>query len=180
MLRINEFLPNPDGPDAGHEWVELYNGGTQNVNLTGWRLQLSSGKKVPLSGQAGAGGFSVFNNNNPKFTLRNTEEKIFLYDPAGNLTDSSNFLGTAPSGKSWSRMPAGNFVWATPTPGKENHPGTAAVAQDVYPFGQTVNAQMTGWGMAGLLLGVAGILTAVAVFIIKRNENLSKLFFGGN
>ncbi len=36
---INELLPNPDGADAGKEYVELYNGAGRRVWLEGWRLQ---------------------------------------------------------------------------------------------------------------------------------------------
>jgi hypothetical protein len=41
-IKINEFLPNPDSDDTsaddGREWVELYNNGTDAVDLTGWSL----------------------------------------------------------------------------------------------------------------------------------------------
>jgi hypothetical protein len=34
-VRISALLPNPDGPDVGHEWVRLKNSGSQAVNLDG-------------------------------------------------------------------------------------------------------------------------------------------------
>jgi hypothetical protein len=36
---INEVLYDPQGSDAGSEWVELYNNGNVAVNLFGWVLQ---------------------------------------------------------------------------------------------------------------------------------------------
>lgn|GEM_PF-2125420 len=36
---INEIFYDPDGSDAGCEWVELYNNGASAVNLSGWFLQ---------------------------------------------------------------------------------------------------------------------------------------------
>jgi hypothetical protein len=36
---INELLPDPEGPDAEKEWVEVYNGGAASVSLEGWELQ---------------------------------------------------------------------------------------------------------------------------------------------
>ena len=36
---INECVPNPDGADGGAEWVELYNDGTEAVDLGGWTLE---------------------------------------------------------------------------------------------------------------------------------------------
>ncbi len=38
-LRINEFVPNPDGSDTGNEWVELYNADSLSIDLTGWSLE---------------------------------------------------------------------------------------------------------------------------------------------
>lgn len=38
-VRINEFLPNPDGDDSGAEWVELFNGGADSVDLSDWTLE---------------------------------------------------------------------------------------------------------------------------------------------
>jgi hypothetical protein len=46
-IKLNEVMVNPDGADAGHEWIELYNAGTDTVNLGGWGLQ--SGKSGSFS-----------------------------------------------------------------------------------------------------------------------------------
>ena len=39
VIKINEFLPNPEGDDATFEWVELYNNSAVDVDLAGWSLQ---------------------------------------------------------------------------------------------------------------------------------------------
>lgn len=180
MVIINEIMPNPDGKDAGQEWIELYNSGTQNINLAGWRLENGAGKKLNLSGEIGGGNFLTVKASG-SFILRNTGEKVFMYDSGGRLAQEARFLGAAPSGKSWSRLPAGSFIWAEPTPGKENsQTGAVAIVENAYPIGQVLNSRISGWDVGFLLLGTAGILTAALLFIIKRNENLSKLFFGGN
>ena len=36
---INEVLYNPSGSDSGHEWVELYNNGSADVDISGWEIQ---------------------------------------------------------------------------------------------------------------------------------------------
>lgn len=41
-LVINEFLPDPPGADEGQEWIELYNPGSQAVNLAGWTIDAST------------------------------------------------------------------------------------------------------------------------------------------
>ncbi len=36
-VRINEIMYNPSGPDTNHEWIEIYNNGSE-VDLTGWKF----------------------------------------------------------------------------------------------------------------------------------------------
>jgi len=38
-IKINEFLPNPESTDTNREFVELYNAGTETVQLSGWGIQ---------------------------------------------------------------------------------------------------------------------------------------------
>jgi len=45
---INEIEQNPDGTDAGHEWVELYNPSDQAVDISGWRISTTHGKTVTI------------------------------------------------------------------------------------------------------------------------------------
>jgi hypothetical protein len=42
-LRINEFLPDPDGTDDKHEWVELFNTGSESVRIDGWAIEIAKG-----------------------------------------------------------------------------------------------------------------------------------------
>jgi len=46
-IKLNEVMVNPDGADGGGEWIELYNAGTDTVNLGDWGLQ--SGKSGSYS-----------------------------------------------------------------------------------------------------------------------------------
>ena len=36
---INEVLYDPEGADAGYEWIELFNAGNQSVDLENWKIQ---------------------------------------------------------------------------------------------------------------------------------------------
>ncbi len=49
---VNEFVPNPAGSDAGLEWIELYNPGTQPIDVTGWRFEVfkSEGSRSDTDG----------------------------------------------------------------------------------------------------------------------------------
>jgi len=38
-IKINELFYDPAGGDTGHEWIELYNTGTQPVQLEGWQIE---------------------------------------------------------------------------------------------------------------------------------------------
>ncbi len=50
MIVINEVLVNPDGDDSGNEWVELYNAGPNDANLTGWAISWYKGDPAAPSG----------------------------------------------------------------------------------------------------------------------------------
>jgi hypothetical protein len=45
---INEIMYNPEGNDAGREWVEFYNNGSDSVDIEGWKF-FESGKHHELS-----------------------------------------------------------------------------------------------------------------------------------
>ena len=45
---INEVYYDPEGADAGHEFVELYNAGPQSVSLIGVRLEFANGADGPV------------------------------------------------------------------------------------------------------------------------------------
>jgi hypothetical protein len=39
---VNEIMYDPTGADSNHEWVELYNNESYEVNITGWKLSTDS------------------------------------------------------------------------------------------------------------------------------------------
>jgi len=45
-LKLNEIMFNPEGADAGGEWVELYNTGETAVDLEEWTISASDGSVV--------------------------------------------------------------------------------------------------------------------------------------
>ncbi len=62
-IRLNELLSNPSGSDDGLEWVELYNRGAADVDVSGWVVRgatkSTGGSSVTLPADTGipAGGF---------------------------------------------------------------------------------------------------------------------------
>ncbi|NPV62873.1 MAG: DUF11 domain-containing protein [Methanotrichaceae archaeon] len=88
---INEFEQNPDGPDGGNEWVELFNPGTEEINLAGWKLVDSYyGKSVAISSEnvISPGSFLTLPWSNG--TLINSRQVgIVLYDSSDREVDRS-------------------------------------------------------------------------------------------
>ena len=56
---INEIMFDPITGDADDEYVELFNRGTNAVNLTNWRLQDAVTYKIPTNTSIAAGGYLV-------------------------------------------------------------------------------------------------------------------------
>jgi hypothetical protein len=184
MLFINEWLPNPSGDDAVGEWVELFNDGNASVNIGGWLLKTGGASKYNLKGTIGAGEYLVLRRADTKLVLRNTDEKLFLYDVSGNLVDQSAFFGSAPEGESFARTgydpksPTQQFAWSEPSPGYANKISlNTNIFHNAYPAGVPLNKNIGSVEFWSMMLGAAAVLTALVVFVLKRNENLSNLFF---
>jgi hypothetical protein len=118
---------------ANTDFVELYNHGTENVDLSGYVLSdnkgFASAEKMVLDGVIPAGGYAVF--LPPAFGVGNGDAAN-LYSPSGEVIDGYEF----PSHRnpSWARVPdgTGDFVIAdgssshpVPTPGGPNTLTTA-------------------------------------------------------
>jgi hypothetical protein len=37
-ISINEIMYDLNGTDTGHEWIEIYNNGSESINLSGWKF----------------------------------------------------------------------------------------------------------------------------------------------
>lgn len=182
MVFISEWLPNPSGPDAAGEFIELYNGGAAPAALDGWVIKTEKGKTFSLGGRTiGARGFLVLKKDVTKLTLRNTDGGLSLYAPGGALADRAAFVGAAPEGKSFSRAdygtgPATHFTWAAPTPGAANIMLTAAFATSGDRYGIALNPQFTSADFFAIMVGTAALVAALIRYVITRHEDLSKLF----
>src|SRR3989344_1756190 len=134
---LNEFLPRPDtsangynfGNDASNiplgEWVELYNNGTEPLDVAGWELRDESGglgntqaiigvtNTAPATTTIPAGGWLVVYFNKP--VLNNTTDTIFLFTSTstGHILIDSYAYGS-PS----------DFCENEPSPGMSNATST--------------------------------------------------------
>jgi len=104
---INEVELSP--PDNASVWVEIYNSGTEPVDLSGAMVKIVDGPwtgPIPLQGLIEPGAFYVAEGD-PRWTPGNNAT-VFLYDGAGNVMDKTHELtDTARNDFTWSRIPDG-------------------------------------------------------------------------
>ena len=149
---INEVIPNPNGYDdaayPGGEWLELYNNGTIDVDLTGWKVTNTASQTLNFdsttivgyqSGNAStwtisAGEYVVIaRNGSSNFYMTNTGMSMTLVDSTNNNLHQATW-GSVVSGKSYQQDPSSataNWVQTNnPTPGQVN---TATVSNNLIP-----------------------------------------------
>jgi len=117
------------------DWIELYNGGSTPVDLTGYRLsddgELASAWPCPQQ-TIDAGGFVlvwasgengwVQGEMHTDFKLSSSGETLSLFHADGRLIDSITFPAQQ-ADQSYARLPDGHVAWqltASPTPGGAN------------------------------------------------------------
>lgn len=152
-LQISEVMYDPDGTDAGREWVEIFNDGSAPVDLSEiFLLEANVKHKISPalpedSPVLAAGGRAViadradlFSADYPHvspvfdsaFSLSNSGERLALVDADGDEYSFAEWgSGSgATAGKSWQRLGL-TFVAAAATPGaanadREDPPGAAS------------------------------------------------------
>jgi hypothetical protein len=142
-LVINEILSNPVGDDSGREWIEVYNNGSQAVDLSSLTVSIkgatplvvtpiSGGVLLPVGGYAIIGsvvsGATKFLQDYPAYTgplfksslsLVNTGVTSIDIRLQGVVVDTLSSYTAAKEGQTLSLV-SGSFVAGTPTPGADN------------------------------------------------------------
>jgi hypothetical protein len=186
VVFVNEWFPNPVGPDASGEFVELYNSGSATASMTGWTLVTESKKKFLLNGLTiSPGGYLVLRHAQTKLTLRNTAGGLALYAASGKLVDHGSFLGVAPEGESYSRVNyvpenVEHFAFVAPTPGRPNKTISTSLTVHAYPKGAPLNTPLNGGGFFAIMMGTSALLAGLILHVIQSHDDLSQLFFGGD
>jgi hypothetical protein len=120
-IRINEIFPNPEAKNDAGEFIELYNFGTEPVDISSWILRDASktGKYVfPDKTIITASAYFVVSDQDFKLSLNNSNETISLFDKDNKLIDSAHYEKTK-NGVSLNYTSAG-WRGGTPTPGAPN------------------------------------------------------------
>ncbi|HEX9440501.1 MAG TPA: lamin tail domain-containing protein, partial [Roseiflexaceae bacterium] len=92
---LNEFLANPT---SGQEWIELYNSGGADADLSGWKLDDGAGGSapytLPMTATIAVGGYLVL--YLPSTILNNSGDTVQLIQPDGIVIDSTTYTGSTP------------------------------------------------------------------------------------
>ncbi len=123
---INEVMSNNVG--TGVDWIEIYNGGTEEVNLEGYKLNDAenpeSGWAIPAGNVIPAGGHLVFTEDEWNFGgVSSSGEWVSFADADGNLIDKIFVPSmSADAGLTYAREVDGGDTWhiTSPTEGAMN------------------------------------------------------------
>jgi len=153
-LFINEFMANNDisvpGPNNDYpDWIELYNGGNESIDLGGMYLSddLSTPKwKFPYGTTIAPKDFLVvwadngsdINSLHTRFGLNASGENIGLFARDGETLVDSIVFGKQTSDVAYGRLPDGGTSWnyMTPTAGLANELGEIVKVGATTQFGE--------------------------------------------
>jgi len=120
-LLINEIMPNPEGSDDG-EWIELYNSGSETINLNGVKIKDSSTRVFVLDNDTNLEGNSylVLDKSLTGISLNNSGgDSVILLDHNDSVIDSLSYTN-AFEGYSYARGDSTFFWTKTPSKGGVN------------------------------------------------------------
>jgi hypothetical protein len=132
---ISEVLPNPDGADAGHEFIELFNPTSEVISLDGCSLQTTANARTyGLDGRTlQPGEYLSLSDAMTGLTLQNSAGgKVWLLTPTSEL-EAAQYPAGLGDDMAWAKF---GDVWQTtyqPTPGQPN----IAMSEKACPAGQT-------------------------------------------
>jgi len=126
-VRVSEVLPNPDGDDLEGEYIEVFNFGTEAVDMEDWAIT-DGRKRYRVSGddffdtELAAGAYLVLYREITGVSLNNSgEETVELVAPDAEVVDRLTFDAAAREGESFSWDGNYSYKWTSVlTPGKPN------------------------------------------------------------
>ncbi len=130
-LRLNELLIDPISPqtDAQDEFVELFNAGTEPVDVENFVIKAGSSQYKLPAGTIAPGEYLNVTSAGTSISLSNSGGVANLIDPAGNIVDTAGTWDGAVPGSSWAFY---EDVWTwttTPTPGAANIMDTGGLGE---------------------------------------------------
>jgi parallel beta-helix repeat protein len=135
-LCINELFAHPEDDSTDQDWIELFNPGSELVQLYGLGLtddrRLDHRYAFPPGAEIGPGKFLVIDRDALEFGLDSSGEYLALYELASRRILSELDFPQQPAGVSYARTPDASNSWAffpDPSPDEPNPapPATPAV-----------------------------------------------------
>ena len=94
---ISEIFPNPEGSDSETEFVELYNVGDTEIDLTDWYISDATTKKYKLKQIINPGEYLAVMRADSGVALNNTDDQAELYFPNGELVEKIEYTKASES-----------------------------------------------------------------------------------
>ena len=121
---INELMVNPAGSDEVGEWIELFNGTSAAIDLSGWYLDDEEGSSTPykiVDGTSiGASLFLVISAPDLNLAMKNSDDQIRILDPNKEVKEVIAY-SDAQEGLAYAKKTDGTFAWTSfVTPGSLN------------------------------------------------------------
>ncbi len=166
QIIITEIMYDLSGSDTDREWVEIYNSGSEPINiLTGtskgsWRFVINSAHTLNLfqgDETIGSGEYAIISKKGEQFlsewqyagtifssaiSLPNTTATLSIRDGDGNTLDQVSYSsdqGANGDGLSLQKSESGSWFAGTPTPGKKNESSSGEVLSLTTAGTQTSN-----------------------------------------
>lgn len=95
-IYLNEIFPNPKNK-SDEEYIEIANGGSEEVDLFGWKLKdasKSKGHQFKEHITLAPGEYLAIYKSDSKISLNNSSETVSLYDPQNELVSSATYIKT--------------------------------------------------------------------------------------
>ncbi len=121
-VHINEFIPNPVGIDSELEFIELYNSGDADADLTGWIIDTGGTARFTIENGTilSAKSFLTFYSSDKNIALTNLGDHIQFIRPDTTVQDDIVYTSSI-EGHSYIRLDTGEYVdSASPTPNTPN------------------------------------------------------------
>lgn len=130
---VNEILPHPEN-GLENEFIELYNSGDKDVDLSGWFLDDGEEGSQPYPIPAGtiilSGEYKVFYKSQTNIALNDSGDTARLLFPDSQIASSRVYNEYADVGLSWARGLTGVWQWTTTPTAEKINVMTAVVAEE--------------------------------------------------
>jgi hypothetical protein len=118
---INEVEMNPIDGSGGKEWIELYNDGSDSVNISGWTINDSLKKRYTIQNEIIIQSKEYYVIELNSTVLNNDGDNVTLYDNSGNKIYETFLLKDEAKNDLTNQLCSSKWKFVNSTKGKENN-----------------------------------------------------------